>query len=121
MGLVDGKAMYNDILVHHDLRLLRTRLQDIYLSAASFEQMTPKPPILDSSLDINSDEGGQENVPGMRILREAIKCDLDRLEAVSLIPWNETCRRSDHFMAPSSFWQTRRTQNSLRYPPIPRI
>jgi hypothetical protein len=77
----------NEILIHHDLRLLRTRLQDIYLSAASFEPMTPKPPILGTSMETNSDEdnqGGQENVPGMRILREAIKSDLERLETVSL-------------------------------------
>jgi len=84
-----------ETVIHHDLHVLRTRLQDIYVSAASFEPMTPKPPILDASeaIEINLDEEnqwGQENVPGMKFLREAIKNDLERLEIVSpLILWNK--------------------------------
>ena len=79
----------DETVIHHDLHLLRTRLQDIYVSSASFEPMTPKPPIIDASLEINSDEEHQwvqENVPGMKILREAIKGDLERLEIVRLLP-----------------------------------
>jgi len=73
-------------VIHHDLYILRNRLQDIYVSTASFDPMTPKPPILDASVEINLDEEnqwGQENIPGMKILREAIKGDLERLESVS--------------------------------------
>jgi hypothetical protein len=59
------------------------------LSTASFEPRIPKPPILDTSVEINVDEPenqGGECVPGMRILREAIKSDLERLETVSFPP-----------------------------------
>jgi hypothetical protein len=80
----------NETVVHHDLHVLRARLQDIHIAAASFEPLTPKPPILDTSTEINGDEEnqwGQENVPGMRMLREAIKGDLERLETVSLLPY----------------------------------
>ena len=78
----------DETAVHHDLHLLRNRLEDIYISTESFDPMTPKPPILDTSLEINLDEEnqwGNENVPGMKILREAIKGDLERLESVSLL------------------------------------
>src|ERR1700729_2687307 len=48
-------------------------------SMASFKPLTPKPPILDTAVEINWDEEnqcGQENVPGMRVLQEAIKGDV---------------------------------------------
>lgn len=45
-------------------------------------------PILDNSTEIKPGSDGtpwkqEENLPGMRLLREAIKSDLDRLETVS--------------------------------------
>ena len=79
----------NEHVAHYDLHLLHALLQNIYESAASFEPLTPKPPILDTSVEIHWDEEsqcGQESVPGMRVLREAIKGDLERLESVSSLP-----------------------------------
>jgi len=79
----------NEPIAHHNLHLLHALLQEIYESMASFELLTPKPPILDMSVEINWDEEnqcGQENVPGMRVLQEAIKGDLECLESVSRLP-----------------------------------
>jgi hypothetical protein len=95
----------NEPVAHHNLHLLHALLQDIYESAASFEPLTPKPPILDTSVEINWDEEnqcGQENVPGMRVLREAIKGDLERLESVSPLPiiGSEMCQGCSDFMRP---------------------
>jgi hypothetical protein len=73
---------------HHDLHILRSRIQGIHAAIVNFEPLTTKPPILDSSLDsgVDSNEDCQwlqpENVPGLRTLREAVKKDLDVLEKV---------------------------------------
>lgn len=68
-------------LAHKDLRSLRDHLRSIHLAAASFEPLTPRPPIIDTSIDDEDTQWRSENVPGMRLLKEAIKGDLDRLEA----------------------------------------
>ncbi|KAF9467151.1 hypothetical protein BDZ94DRAFT_1186166 [Collybia nuda] len=76
----------DDIEPHSGLQQLRTRLQDIYDAISSFQPLTAKPPILDSSLDIGGDpsEDGQwlqqEHIPGLKKLRDSIKIDLDVLE-----------------------------------------
>ena len=70
-------------LVHKDLCVLRDQLRHIYRSAASFEPLTPRPPIIDTSTDDEDTQWRSENVPGMRLLRDAIKGDLERLETVS--------------------------------------
>ena len=76
----------NGSVIHHELYILRTRLQDIYEATASFDPMAPKPPILDASVETNLDEEnlGRECIPGMKILREAIKSDLEHLETLSI-------------------------------------
>ncbi|KAF7970132.1 hypothetical protein HWV62_24962 [Athelia sp. TMB] len=68
-------------LVHKDLYVLRDRLRNIYRSAASFEPLTPRPPIIDTSIIDEDTQWRSDNVPGMRLLRDAIKGDLERLEA----------------------------------------
>lgn len=70
---------------HNDLHQLCARLRAIHSSAASFEPPTPRPPIIDASTDIEGDDEWkqQENISGMRLLRDAVKGDLERLEAVS--------------------------------------
>ncbi|KAF8892935.1 glycosyl hydrolase family 61-domain-containing protein [Infundibulicybe gibba] len=67
-----------------DLQALRTRLQKIHDSICRFQPLTAKPPILDSSVDIDSVEDNQwlqqESIPGLKKLRDAVKIDLDVLE-----------------------------------------
>lgn len=68
-------------VVHRDLHTLRTRLISIHMSAASFEPLMPLPPIIAKSMEVK--EWRQHgDVLGMRLLREAIKSDLDRLKTV---------------------------------------
>jgi hypothetical protein len=73
---------------HHELHVLRSRIQEIHTAIVNFEPLTAKPPILDSSVDsgVDSSEDCQwlqpESVPGLRTLREAVKKDLDVLEKV---------------------------------------
>lgn len=73
----------NNTQIHNNLYAIRDHLQSIYLSAASFEPLIQKPPIIDTSIEEDS-QWRSESVPGMRLLREAIKGDLERLETVSL-------------------------------------
>lgn len=74
------------VAVHHDLHNLYTRLTQIHISADSFGLLMPTLPILDKSAEIKGKQWGQEeDLPGIRLLREAIKSDLDRLEAVSKV------------------------------------
>ncbi|KAF9450031.1 hypothetical protein P691DRAFT_505554 [Macrolepiota fuliginosa MF-IS2] len=71
---------------HPELRQLRTQLQDIYAASAYFHPLSLKPPILDSSIDIASAPSEdspwtqQEQIPGLRQLRESIRLDLDVLD-----------------------------------------
>lgn len=73
------------VAIHH---ALYTRLKNIHIFSGSFGPLMPILPILGKSAEIKGNENkqwGQEDLPGMRLLREAIKNDSDRLEAVSRI------------------------------------
>ncbi|KAG6890487.1 hypothetical protein C0992_000979 [Termitomyces sp. T32_za158] len=69
---------------HLSLKDLRVRLQNIYQCISTYQPSTDKPPILDSSLDITGDEDGQwlqqDNVQGLKKLKDSIRIDLDLLE-----------------------------------------
>ncbi|KAG5725178.1 hypothetical protein E4T56_gene10197 [Termitomyces sp. T112] len=69
---------------HVALQHLRVKLQNIYESISNYQPSTDKPPILDSSLDTSSDEDGQwlqqDNVQGLKKLKDSVKIDLDVLE-----------------------------------------
>lgn len=73
---------------HPELRELRLKLQEIYATSAHFRPLSLKPPILDSSIekgDESSEESPwthQEQIPGLRQLRESIRLDLDVLDKV---------------------------------------
>ncbi|TFK31941.1 hypothetical protein BDQ12DRAFT_639392 [Crucibulum laeve] len=72
--------------IHPELQLLRIRLQNIHDAISNFQPSSSRPPILDSSLDVGADAGEegqwlqQENIPGLKKLRDSIKIDLDVLE-----------------------------------------
>ena len=70
------------VALHH----LRVRLQTIHESISSYQPLTGRPPILDSSLDTAGDEDGQwlqqDNVQGLKRLKDWVKIDLDVLEKV---------------------------------------
>ncbi|SJL10638.1 uncharacterized protein ARMOST_14029 [Armillaria ostoyae] len=66
---------------HPTLRVLRTRLQAIHDSISHFQPPTRRPPILDSSLDLNDAQWlQQDHIPGLRKLKDTIKIDLDVLD-----------------------------------------
>ncbi|EED82825.1 predicted protein [Postia placenta Mad-698-R] len=64
---------------HPELHALRSHLQHILEDMSRYAPVIFKPPILDSSYD-SAKESGQESVPGIRALRDAIKQDLEVLE-----------------------------------------
>lgn len=66
---------------HPELHALRSHLQHILEDMSRYAPVIFKPPILDSSYD-SAKESGQESVPGIRALRDAIKQDLEVLEKV---------------------------------------
>ncbi|GLB39845.1 putative protein of unknown function (DUF1308) [Lyophyllum shimeji] len=71
---------------HPALQQLRARLQTIYEAISNYQPLTARPPILDSSLDVGteaSDDGQwlqQENVQGLKKLKDSVKIDLDVLQ-----------------------------------------
>ncbi|KAJ7704315.1 hypothetical protein B0H17DRAFT_1126681 [Mycena rosella] len=73
---------------HPELHLLKSSLRSIHESLADFRPLAPRPPILDSSTDFESGADStddaqwlqQENIPGLKQLRDALKIDLDVLE-----------------------------------------
>ncbi|KAG5644668.1 hypothetical protein DXG03_007967 [Asterophora parasitica] len=71
---------------HPALQHLRLKLKDIYEAISNYQPSTSRPPILDSSLDIatETNEDGQwlqqDNIQGLRKLRDSVKIDLDVLE-----------------------------------------
>ncbi|KAJ8521488.1 hypothetical protein ONZ45_g1808 [Pleurotus djamor] len=75
--------MTNDI-AHPDLHVLCAKLQGICSIISDFKPLTPRPPIIDSSLDYEDTDDGHwlqpEHIPGIKKLREAIKVDLETLE-----------------------------------------
>ena len=74
---------------HPELHRLQKQLRDMLQSMSTFAPALPKPPIIDSSLDLtgNSAEDAQhrESVRGMRALKDTVKRDLDVLEKVFLM------------------------------------
>ncbi|KAG9226714.1 hypothetical protein CCMSSC00406_0008414 [Pleurotus cornucopiae] len=75
--------MANDI-AHPELHALRQTLKDICSLVSEFRPMTPRPPIIDTSLDFEPTEESHwlqpEQIPGIRKLRDAIQMDLEALE-----------------------------------------
>jgi len=75
-------------IAHPDLQSIRSHLLQIHDAISNFKPLTARPPILDSSYDStneNSEENqwlNQENIPGLRKLKEDIKLDLSALEKV---------------------------------------
>jgi hypothetical protein len=80
-----------NIIAHPDLQCIRSRLLQILDDISNFKPLTARPPILDSSCDSTSENNeedqwlNQENIPGLKKLKENIKLDLGVLEKV--IPW----------------------------------
>lgn len=74
---------------HPDLQLLRSHLEQIHDAISNFRPLTDRPPIVDSSVEMNPDTSEdnqwlqQEHIPGVKKLRESIKVDLDAIEKVS--------------------------------------
>ncbi|KAL4267490.1 DUF1308 domain-containing protein [Pleurotus pulmonarius] len=75
--------MAND-MAHPELHVLRQTLKDICSLVSQFRPMTPRPPIIDTSLDFEPTEENHwlqpEQIPGIRKLRDAIQMDLEALE-----------------------------------------
>ncbi|KAJ7883289.1 hypothetical protein B0H13DRAFT_2667223 [Mycena leptocephala] len=76
-------------IVHPELHPLKSILRSIYESLSNFRPLAARPPILDSSTDaitgsLDSTDDGQwlqqENIPGLKQLRDSVKIDLDVLE-----------------------------------------
>ncbi|KAG6808672.1 hypothetical protein H0H92_003283 [Tricholoma furcatifolium] len=69
---------------HVALQDLRTRLKKIYEAISNYQPSTERLPMLDSSLDTSGDEDGQwlqqDNIHGLKKLKESVKVDLDALE-----------------------------------------
>jgi hypothetical protein len=75
--------------VNPQLYQLRTKLQEIFTASANFHPLSLKPPVLDSSIEsLNNDAPDdspwvhQEQIPGLKQLREHIRLDLDVLGKV---------------------------------------
>ncbi|KAG6857374.1 hypothetical protein H0H87_004735 [Tephrocybe sp. NHM501043] len=69
---------------HIALHQLRARLSQIYTAISSYHPSHTRPPILDSSLDTGAgDDDGQwlhqDNVQGLKKLKDSVKIDLDVL------------------------------------------
>jgi hypothetical protein len=89
-------------IVHPELHPLKSILRSIYESLSNFRPLAARPPILDSSTDaitgsLDSTDDGQwlqqENIPGLKQLRDSVKIDLDVLERVGLRI------QADHFVS----------------------
>jgi hypothetical protein len=84
---------------HPDLAALRARLRHIQESIENFQPLTTKPSILDSSVDVRDEEEPwlqPETVPGLKVLRHAVKRDLDVLEGVSFCPHRPVHQIADY-------------------------
>ncbi|KAL6309419.1 hypothetical protein BKA93DRAFT_723582 [Sparassis latifolia] len=70
--------------IHPELQILRTELHEVHDGMARFGPTLSRPPILDSSIGLNSKRDGAEDtkeaVPGLRALRESVRRDLDATE-----------------------------------------
>lgn len=75
---------------HTELRDVQRRLQRIYEGISNFQLPPVLYPILDSSLEAQTaeanDEGNhwsqQDHIPGLKMLKESLKIDLDGLQKV---------------------------------------
>ena len=73
-----------------DLQLVKSDLQQIYDSISYFQPLTARPPIIDSSFEAASESNEesqwlkQENIPGLKKLKENIGIDLVSLNKVLL-------------------------------------
>lgn len=73
---------------HPELRQLRKTLQEIYTASAHFRPLSLKPPILDSSVETSNESSDDspwihnEQIPGLRQLRDTIRLDLEVLDKV---------------------------------------
>ncbi|KAG6860710.1 hypothetical protein C0995_008295 [Termitomyces sp. Mi166 len=69
---------------HVALQYLRVKLKNIHESISSYQPSADRPPILNSSLDTTGDEDGQwlqqDNVQGLKKLKDSVKIDLNVLE-----------------------------------------
>ena len=74
---------------HADLQLVKSHLQQIHDSISYFKPLTARPPILDSSYDSTNESNEenqwlkQENIPGLKKLKDNIKIDLAALDKVT--------------------------------------
>ncbi|KAK7019870.1 hypothetical protein R3P38DRAFT_1225897 [Favolaschia claudopus] len=75
--------------VHPDLHALKSTLWSIHEALINFRPLAIRPPILDSSTEVVpgaqdlNDDGQwlhQENIPGLKQLKDSVKIDLDVLE-----------------------------------------
>ncbi|KAJ6481653.1 hypothetical protein C8R45DRAFT_308403 [Mycena sanguinolenta] len=76
--------------VHTELHCLRATLRSIHESLSDFRPLAARPPVLDSSTEaitlssLESPDDGQwlqqENIPGLKQLKDSVKIDLDGLE-----------------------------------------
>jgi hypothetical protein len=77
--------------INPQLHQLRSKLQEIYTASADFHPLSLKPPVLDSSVEAfnngppdDSPWAHQEQIPGLKQLREHIRLDLDVLGKVGI-------------------------------------
>lgn len=74
--------MSND-LPHPELQVQRQKLRSILQTIPSFGSGVVKPPVIDASLDSREEKPNQDTIPGLRMLRDAVRRDLDVLDKVS--------------------------------------
>lgn len=97
---------------HPELRQLRQKLQEIYAASAHFHPLSLKPPILDSSIEASNESSDdspwthQEQIPGLRQLRECIRLDLDVLDKVGGVYSIELNAHNKGLRSSSSFLMT---------------
>jgi hypothetical protein len=75
---------------NRSLQALRTQLEDIRKSIIHFQPPTSKFSVLDSSIEAGGDEDHwlqQDVVPGLKVLRQSIRRDLDVLDKVGVFFW----------------------------------
>ncbi|KAF9011872.1 hypothetical protein BDQ17DRAFT_1396918 [Cyathus striatus] len=72
------------VAAHPSLYALKIKLLQIYDDISNFQPPPTRPPILDSSIEIEPGEESQwiqqEDIPGLKKLKESIRVDLDLLE-----------------------------------------
>lgn len=108
-------------IAHPDLQSIRSHLIQIHDAISNFKPLTARPPILDSSCDSTSENDeenqwlNQEDIPGLKKLKETVKLDLGVLEKV--IPWHRPLliNQSHPRIAPSSSWKILTVQTCQLY------